>query len=82
MHRRKRHAAWFAGWLPISMIGAFLPTQPELTLLRDRSETDTRLALQLFNQRTAQNGAVLSTPTLPRRASVTRANLRLPTCNT
>ena len=69
MHRLKRHAAWFAGWLLVSLIGAFLLAQSELTRLRETFETDTRVALRLLNQRAAQNDAVLSTLTLLRPAS-------------
>ncbi len=69
MHRIKRHAAWFAGWLLVSLIGAVWLAQSELTRLRETFETDTRVALRLLNQRVAQNDAVLSTLTLLRPAS-------------
>ena len=79
MQRLKRHAAWFASWLVVSLIGAFVLAQSELTHLRETFETDTRIALRLLNQRVAQHDAVLSTLTLLRPASEqVRTEQRLP----
>lgn len=79
MHRLKRHAAWFAAWLLVSLIGVLLLARAELAHLQETFEGDARIAHRLLSQRVAQNDAMLSTLTLLRSGSEqARPEQRLP----
>ena len=79
MHRLKRHAAWFASWLLVALIGALLLARSELAQLQETFDTDARITHRLLSQRAVQHDAVLSTLTLLRAASdQARPEQRLP----
>ena len=79
LHRLQRHAAWFTGWLLISLLGTLVAAQLELTRMREGFEADTRTALRLLNQRVSQHDAMLSTLTYLRPGSEPgRPEQRLP----
>ncbi|MEO8859173.1 MAG: ATP-binding protein [Burkholderiaceae bacterium] len=79
VQRLQRHAAWFTGWLLVSLLGCWLLAQSELTRLHEAFDADTRIALRLLNQRVAQHDAMLSTLTLLRPAAEQmRSQQRLP----
>ena len=77
-YRFKPHAAWLAGWIVASLLGASLLARAELGQLREAFETDARIAHRLLSQRVVQHDAVLSTLTLLHAAAEQGPEQRLP----
>ena len=58
---RRAGAWWLAAWITLSVAGAWLIAQTELSRLRDAFETDARIAHRLLSQRAVELDAVLAT---------------------